>query len=279
MNDKKTVKDLYDIKNQTIIITGGGGLLGEQYAEAIAEYGATPVLWDINYEKVKKVAHNVSIKYNVDCLPFKVDVTEPKSIKAGLEKTLNNKKNINGLINNAAIDPKVEFEQDNSWSRFEYFDLNLWNRDLNVGLTGAFLCSKLIGGHMSLNGGGVIINISSDLGIISPDQRLYKKDGISDKDQFVKPVTYSVIKHGLIGLTKYLSTYWANNLIRVNTLCPGGVYNNHPAEFVNKINKLIPMNRMAEVDEYKAAIIFLLSDASSYMTGQNLVLDGGRTTW
>lgn len=279
MSKYKSVKSLFKLKNKIIIITGGGGLLGKQYAEAIAEYGATPVLWDIQYEKVKAVAESICEEYNVECLAMKIDITNPESIKSGIDKTLSSLGKINGLINNAANDPKFSAGLDSSWSRFENFDLNFWNHDLEVGLTGAFLCSKMIGSHMAEKGGGVIINISSDLGIISPDQRLYEKNDLSDKNQPAKPVTYSVIKHGLIGLTKYLATYWASNLVRVNALCPGGVYNNHSDEFVNKINKLIPMARMARIDEYKAAIIFLLSDASSYMTGQNLVIDGGRTIW
>jgi len=126
---------------------------------------------------------------------------------------------------------------------------------------------------------GVILNISSDLSIISPDQRLYKKEELKESKQPVKPVTYSVVKHGLTGLTRYLSTYWADKNIRVNSISPGGVYTDQPDEFVKKITKLIPLGRMANLDEYKAAIIFLCSDASSYMTGSNLVIDGGRSIW
>ena len=141
------------------------------------------------------------------------------------------------------------------------------------------LCSKVFGYEMSKNGYGVILNISSDLGIIAPDQRLYLKDGVAENEQPVKPVTYSVIKHGLIGLTKYLATYWADKGVRCNALCPGGIYNNQPDEFVKTISNLIPLGRMAHKDEYKAAVIFLVSDASSYMTGVNLAIDGGRTCW
>ena len=141
------------------------------------------------------------------------------------------------------------------------------------------LCSKVFGYEMSKNGYGVILNISSDLGIIAPDQRIYKKEGLPENEQPVKPVTYSVIKHGLIGLTKYLAIYWADKGVRCNVLCPGGIYNNQPDEFVKKISHLIPLGRMAHEDEYKATVVFLVSDASSYMTGENLVIDGGRTCW
>jgi len=183
------------------------------------------------------------------------------------------------LINNAAIDPKVKTDDSHETSRLEKFSLEQWNLELSVGLTGAYLCSKIFGSEMAQNGGGVIVNISSDLGLISPDQRLYRKDGLKENQQPVKPITYSVIKHGIIGLTKYLATYWADKGVRVNAISPGGVYTDQPDEFVNKISELIPLGRMAYEDEYKAAIVFLCSDASSYMTGSNLVIDGGRTCW
>ena len=154
-----------------------------------------------------------------------------------------------------------------------------WEKEIGVGLTGAFLCAKVFGSEMAKRGKGVIVNVSSDLGIISPDQRLYWKEGLPDELQEVKPVTYSVIKHGIIGLTKYLATYWAQNNVRCNAIAPGGIYNNHPTEFVEKLSNLIPLGRMATQDEYKSAIQFLVSEASSYMTGAVLVMDGGRSCW
>jgi NAD(P)-dependent dehydrogenase (short-subunit alcohol dehydrogenase family) len=173
----------------------------------------------------------------------------------------------------------VTDQQNPSWARLEHFPLALWNRDLAVGLTGAFLCSQAVGRHMAAHGGGVILNIASDLSLISPDQRLYRRHLLAEAAQPVKPVTYSVAKHGLIGLTRYLATYWADAGIRVNAISPGGVYRGQPDEFVERLTSLIPLGRMAAEDEYKAAIVFLLSDASSYMTGANLVMDGGRTCW
>ena len=150
------------------------------------------------------------------------------------------------LINNAANDPKPTVGGDN-WSRFENFSEKNWEKDIAVGLTGAFLCSKIIGSYMAKSNNGVILNIASDLGVIAPDQRLYHKDGTLEDKQPVKPVTYSVIKHGLIGLTKYLATYWANKRIRVNSISPGGVYTNQDPEFVQRLSNLVPLGRMAHV--------------------------------
>ena len=210
---------------------------------------------------------------------MKVDITSLDSVRKGMSDVLSSLSCIDILINNAANDPKVKRDQGDTWSRYENFSLEMWNQDIAVGLTGAFFCCQAIGTYMAQNKGGVILNIASDLSVISPDQRLYRKAGIAEEQQSVKPVTYSVVKHGLVGLTKYLSTYWVDKNVRVNAISPGGVYTNQPEEFVKKLTKLIPMGHMANVDEYKAAVIFMCSDASSYMTGQNVSIDGGRTVW
>ena len=148
-----------------------------------------------------------------------------------------------------------------------------------MGLTGAFLCSQIIGSEMARRGKGVILNIASDLSIIAPDQRIYHRAGVAADQQPVKSVTYSVVKTGLIGLTRYLATYWAERHIRVNALSPGGVYEQQPREFVARLAERIPMRRMAVLNEYQGAVVFLCSDASAYMTGQNVVIDGGRSVW
>ena len=269
----------FRLDNRVAVITGGGGLLGVQHAEAIAEAGGIPVLWDINEELAVNEAERIQEIHKTSCIGMKVDITSLDSVRKGMSDVLSSLSCIDILINNAANDPKVKRDQGDTWSRYENFSLEMWNQDIAVGLTGAFFCCQAIGTYMAQNKGGVILNIASDLSVISPDQRLYRKAGIADEQQSVKPVTYSVVKHGLVGLTKYLSTYWVDKNVRVNAISPGGVYTNQPEEFVKKLTKLIPMGHMANVDEYKAAVIFMCSDASSYMTGQNVSIDGGRTVW
>jgi NAD(P)-dependent dehydrogenase (short-subunit alcohol dehydrogenase family) len=207
------------------------------------------------------------------------DVSRLEQLDAALGIVLERFGRVDILINNAAHNPKVEVSAGSHFSRLENFPLDEWHADLAVGLTGAFLCSRVFGGEMARRRRGVIVNVASDLALIAPDQRLYRKDGMPEDQQLVKPVSYSVVKTGLLGLTRYLATYWADAGVRVNALSPGGVYNGQSDDFVARLNKLIPLGRMAEVGEYQGAILFLCSDASSYMTGANLVLDGGRTCW
>lgn len=270
-------RDLFNLKGRIAIITGGAGLLGTKHAEAIAEFEGMPVIIDINQVKIDSVVKDLKEKYNVDASGYFCDITKKENIETVRDSVLKKYGHIDILINNAAIDPKVKSDATVNLSRFENFLLDQWNLEVAVGLSGAMLCSQVFGAQMAKQNYGVILNISSDLGIIAPDQRLYKKTGLADDQQPVKPVTYSVIKHGLIGLTKYLATYWAGQGVRANTLCPGGVFNNQPDEFVQKISNLIPMARMAQKDELKGAIIYLISDASSYLNGATLIVDGGRS--
>ena len=179
------------------------------------------------------------------------------------------------LINNASIDyPPLK---KNNKLKLENFSINDFKKDINVSLIGSLICTKIFGSHMAKKGGGVILNIASDLALISPDNRIYNNN--EKKLDFVKPISYSISKHGLIGLTKYTATYWANKNMRCNALAPGGIFNNQKSNFLKKIKKLIPLGRMARQGEYENAILFLISDDSSYMTGSTLVLDGGRTAW
>ncbi len=275
-----SVKNLFDLKDRVAVITGGAGLLGVKHAEAIAEYGGVPVLVDINGKEAQEYAAKISEKYNVAALGYEADITSPQEISSLLMIILEQFERIDILINNAAHNPQMGCGKDGEQlSRFENFPTDLWESDIAVGLTGAFLTSKIIGTELAKRGKGVILNIASDLGVIAPDQRIYREPSLPDQKQPVKPVTYSVVKHGLIGLTKYLATYWAGSGVRVNAISPGGVYTDQNKTFVKRLTNLIPLGRMAEINEYKGAIVFLCSDASSYMTGANVSIDGGRTVW
>ena len=262
-----------------MVITGAAGLLGEQHARAVAEAGGTPVLLDIQNDQVFELANKLANEFSVPSVGYRVDITDESTVADNVQTLLNRFKNIDALVNNAANNPKIEIQDEKNFSRLEHFPLKLWNEDISVGLTGAFLCTKYYGTAISKNPkGGVIINISSDLGLIAPDQRLYRQTGLPDDQQPVKPVSYSVVKTGLIGLTRYISTYWPG-VVRCNALCPGGVEAGQNKGFLQEVAKRIPLGRLATSDDYKGAIVFLLSDASAYLNGTVIPMDGGRSVW
>ena len=268
----------FTLEGKVALITGASGLLGVEHSSSLLESGATVVMTDIDKSGLVKAFNNLIKIYNKERVIFKVmDVTNKKSIQDVYRDLKKDKLNIDILVNNAAIDPKVQKDSIVESSRLENFSVDDWDFQIKVGLTGAMLCSQVFGKEMARRGQGVILNIASDLSTFAPDQRLYKKDGLQPEQQPVKPVTYSVIKHGLIGLTKYLATYWADKGVRCNALSPGGVFNGQGDDFVQKLTHLIPMSRMATKDEYRGAVQFLCSDASAYMNGQNIVMDGGRS--
>jgi NAD(P)-dependent dehydrogenase (short-subunit alcohol dehydrogenase family) len=270
----------FTLAGKTAFITGAAGLLGMEHAAALLESGATVVLTDISRPGLESAQGTLAQSFDLQKIITAVmDVSQPQAVRAVAEDLHRQGVFVDILVNNAAIDPKVRGEQDVAeTSRLENFPLAQWDMQLAVGLTGAFLCSQVFGTAMAQRErGGVILNIASDLSVFSPDQRLYRKAGLRDDMQPVKPVTYSVIKAGLVGLTRYLATYWADKGIRCNALSPGGVYVGQGEEFVSRLSALIPLGRMAAKDEYRAAVQFLCSNASAYMNGQNIVMDGGRS--
>ena len=250
------------------------GFLGKEFVKAINYAEGIPIIVDL-HDKIPKELEGIITHKNI----FITDICDEDKIKKTTSLIIKEYGGIDGLINNAANNPKVEKSNKNDF-RLESFSMKIWEDDLNVSLKGSYLCTKYFGEVISKNvNGGSIINISSDLGIIAPNQNLYKKDVDKDENQFVKPVTYSVVKHGIIGLTKYTATYWADKLVRCNALCPGGVYNGQDEIFTKEVSKLIPLGRMANKEELHGIIIYLLSDSSTYMTGSTICIDGGRTVW
>jgi len=272
------MSDIFSLKGKTAVITGAGGLLGPKHAEAIIEFGGTAVLTDHNESKVTDACRLLNEKYGEgSAIPFYMDVTVKESILYVADQL----EKVDILINNAAKDPKVEdAEGMTPSSRFEVMTESYWKEGISAALHGTFLCSQVFANKMLDSGAGVIVNIASCLANIGPDQRIYRQEGLDDSKQNVKPITYVASKWAVVGMTKYLATYFADRGIRVNCLSPTGVWNERiPEHMVAKISSLNPMNRMANADEYKGAIVFLCSDASSYMTGTNLIVDGGKTSW
>lgn len=282
MNPTDTPLSRFRLDGRTAVITGAAGLLGIEHAGALLEAGARVILTDVSERGLEKAVESLGRTASPDLVvPMILNVASPAQVREAAQKLAASGERIDILVNNAAIDPKVSGDEGVlETSRLENFPLEQWDLQIAVGLTGAFLCSQAFGAAMAADGkGGVILNIASDLAVIAPDQRLYRRDGVAEDLQPVKPVTYSVIKAGLVGLTRYLSTYWADRGVRSNALSPGGVFNGQSEEFVQRLTNLIPVGRMARRDEYRSAIQFLCSDASSYLNGQNVIMDGGRSAW
>ena len=274
--------DKFRLENKNVLITGAAGLLGKEHASAILEVGGKVILTDVTKKKLEDTKKILSSQFNPNSiLTSKMDVTKKESIQKVSKDLSKSKIRVDVLINNAAINPKVGKKLNPAKKiRFENLSPEDWNQELDVGLKGAFLCSQIFGTKMAADSkGGIILNISSDLSVISPDQRIYQLKGISEENQPVKPVTYSVVKNGLIGLTKYVATYWASKGVRCNALSPGGVLTDQDNEFIKKLNRLIPLGRMASKDEYRSTVQYLCSEASSYVNGQNIIVDGGRSIW
>lgn len=274
------VHELFDLRGRTAVVTGGAGLLGVEFCRTLLEAGAAVVLADIDMLAAQAAAQRLG-RQDGRILHVLTDVTDPSAVEKMVQQTLQHFGRLDILVNCAGIDPKFDPGHLSSnpggadSGSFEQFPLEMWNQALAVNLTGAFLCCQAAARQMVIQGSGVIVNLSSIYGLVGPDQRLYHQAG---KQQF-KPVYYSVTKSGILGLTVYLATYYAGKNIRVNAISPGGVFNNHADEFVQQYSARAVLGRMAEKDELNGALLFLASDASKYMTGANLVVDGGWTAW
>jgi len=210
---------------------------------------------------------------------IRVDICDRAAVEGALQQVLAEYGRVDILINNAAIDAKVGAGESTGFARVENFPLEKWDLELEVGLKGAFICSQVFGCEMARRGKGVIVNIGSEYGVSGPDQRLYRQSGLAEEDQPVKPITYTVVKSGLIGMTRYFAIYWGPRNVRVNTVSLAGVHAGQPEEFVQRYIQQVPLGRMAEPDEYQGTILYLCADASRFLTGVNLVIDGGKTCW
>ena len=267
-------------KNNYAIVTGAAGLLGPSHVEALVSIGYNVVLIDLDYKKLANLQKRIKKKFKkIKILFFCCDITSEKEIKNLKIKLRKNNIKVDCLVNNADLNPKMIANKKNSESRIESYSLSRLKSEISVGILGTFNCCKVFGEEMSKSNNGKIINISSDLGIIAPDHRIYDKNENLKNLKTFKPISYTISKHAIHGITKYISTYWGHKNVRCNTLVPGAVFNTQPSFLVKNIKKRIPMKRLAEKGEYKKAIQFLASDASKYMTGQNLIIDGGRTIW
>ncbi len=262
-------RDLFDLTGRVIVITGGLGQLGRQYTQALRQAGARVAVWDLSLPPRPQDDEGVFYQ--------QADVTDRASLTAALEELTRRWDTPHGLINNAALDsPPNAPAQENG--PFETYPEDSWDRVMAVNAKGVFLTCQVVGGAMARAGRGSIVNVCSIYGLVSPDQGIYeyrRRRG----ETFYKPVAYSASKSALLNLTRYLATYWAGAGVRVNTLTLGGVFNHQDPEFLEAYCARVPLGRMAREDEYNGAVIFLLSDASSYMTGSNLVIDGGWTAW
>jgi NAD(P)-dependent dehydrogenase (short-subunit alcohol dehydrogenase family) len=263
------ITKLFDLSDRVIIITGAAGNLGSKYAEGLSQAGANLVLADLDYNRCKKLGTQLESKYSTKTLAVKLDLTNKISIKNMVSKSMKEFSKIDVLINNAAYQGNPKTRK----IKFEDFPLDEWNKAVSVNLTGIFLTCQEVGKIMVKQKHGNIINISSTYGLVAPDQRIY---GVSGQNA---AAFYSATKAAIINLTRYLASYWNRTGIRVNSLSPGGVENSQEANFIKNYSQKTILGRMAKKDEYVGSIIFLSSDASSYMTGSNLIVDGGWTAW
>lgn len=268
---------LFDLTAKHIVITGAAGLLGCEFARSLASAGAVPILLDIDETRLNALAAEIHGR-GQQCVIHAIDVTDKIHLSDVANEIQSKTGPVWGIVNNVASNPPLGKAASGS-DRLESFSIDQWNRDIALGLSSALLCSQIFGEQLAQRGSGSIVNIASDLAIMAPDQRIYRQPGVALEDSPVKPVSYSVVKAGMLGLTRYLATYWSPLPIRCNALLPGSVQSTQSASLVAQLEARIPLARLATTKEYCGALIFLLSDASAYMTGSTLIMDGGRTIW
>ncbi|MBT8379805.1 MAG: SDR family oxidoreductase [Ignavibacteria bacterium] len=274
MENQITVQNLFSLKDKVAIVTGALGLIGKHHCHALAEAGASVVVCDLDEVECADFASSLSVL----SLGIGADITDKKSVIKLKEKVLSNYGRIDILVNNAAINDKFEDPQTAlEESKFENYPLERFQKSLDVNVTGMFLCSQVIGSEMAERKSGSIINVASTYGIVAPDQSIYKNE--KGEQIFYKSAAYPVTKGAVILFTKFLAAYWGNKGVRVNTLSPGGVLDNQDEFFLKNYKTRTPLGKMAYPTDYKGAIVFLASDGSSYMTGANLIVDGGWTAW
>ncbi len=271
--------DKFSLKEKAAVVTGGAGLLGAEFCRTLAEAGACVAIVDLNASAAKKIAKELRDE-GLQALAVPADITQIESVKGLVNTVLSTYGRLDILVNSAALDPKFDPEavaRGITPGKFEDYPLDQWNEALKVNLTGTFLVTQAcVVPMLERDRKGSIINICSTYGLNGPDQRIYRKEG---QGQTFKPVYYTVTKAGILGFTKYLAAYYMGTQIRVNALTPGGVFNNHDETFTANYSSRTILGRMAQKDEMNGALLFLASDASSYMTGGNLVVDGGWTAW
>lgn len=281
MEAHRHAASLFDLTGRVAIITGGAGMLGRRHAEAIAEVGGIPVFVDRDAAGCREAEEQVCQATGVQALSVVTDITVKGQVEGMVHTVVERFGRIDILINNAALTVRGGAEGfDDYFAPFEEYPEALFELALRVNLSGSFLVTQAVGPVMAGARRGVIVNVASDVALISPDHRIYQGMTFGPQEKpFNTPIAYSMSKAALLAFTRYLATYWADKGIRVNALSPAGVYDGHDPEFVRRLANLIPLGRMARKDEYKGALIFLCSDASSFMTGANLIVDGGRTCW
>jgi NAD(P)-dependent dehydrogenase (short-subunit alcohol dehydrogenase family) len=267
--------DLFNLIGKVAVVTGGAGLLGQVFCQALVTAGANVAIIDIDKNKADEIARKINKEKNQKVLAFACDITSPESVSAMVNEVVNQLGRIDILLNNAASKGS---NLDHFFAPFENYSLQTWREVMAVNIDGLFLVAQSVGKQMKAQGGGSIIQISSIYGVVAPDQRIYEGSEYNGR-AINTPAVYSVSKAAVLGLTSYLSTYWADSKIRVNTLTPGGIASGQNSEFNNKYSNRVPLGRMGQASELTGALIYLASDASSYVTGQNIIIDGGLSAW